>query len=87
MPAIITTPLRSRVTWRCAPGQRFEAAETAVPFLVVEHRLEEVTAPEVGPQHVGNVDLGVRDLHSRKLLTRISPLVRMSRSGSGCPAV
>ena len=60
---VVTTPLRTRVT--CAPidrRRRRDAAVAALALLIGEHGLEQVPAAEVGPQRVGDVDLGVGDL-------------------------
>ena len=59
-----------------------------VALLVGHDGFEQVAPAEVGPQRFGHPDLGEYAIcHNRKLLTRISPLVRISRSGSGWPAV
>jgi hypothetical protein len=44
-------------------------------------------AAEVGPEALGDEDLGVGNLPEQVVEMRISPEVRMSRSGSGMCAV
>src|SRR5688572_5777250 len=75
-----TTPLRTRVigglglaAWglRKSPNSgrngRCDAAKPAIAFLVLDHAFEEVPAPEVGPQVIGDPDLGVGDLPEQKV--------------------
>ena len=47
--------------------RRLDAAVAALALLVVEDRLEQVPAAEVGPQRVGDPDLGVGDLPEQEV--------------------
>ena len=68
MPAVITRPLRQPSHLAPRPRvTRLDAAVAAVPLLVVDHRFEQVAAPEIRPQHVGDVDLRVRDLPEQEV--------------------
>src|SRR5688500_11132532 len=60
-----TTPLTRRVMRASARRRcrrRGDAAVAALALLIREHGVEQVTPPEVGPQRVGDVDLGVGNL-------------------------
>ena len=64
-----------------------KASVAADARLKVEDRFKEVAAAEVGPEHFGDVDLGVGDLPEQEVRDPSSPLVRMRRSGSSTLAV
>jgi len=68
------------------PGTAQTAIAT-VPLLIFEYRSQQMGAAEVRPQGLRDVQFRVSDLPQQKLLMRISPEVRMSRSGSGDKAV
>ena len=60
-----------------------DLAEPPGALLEVADRLVEVLAIEVGPEHRREPELEYATSHSRKFEIRSSPLVRISRSGSG----
>ena len=54
----------TRCRWR-RPGA--QAAEPPVALLVVQNGVQQIGAPEVGPQSVRDVQLGVRDLPEQEI--------------------
>ena len=64
-----------------------DLAETPRPLLEVADRLVQLLAVEVRPEHRREPQLAVRRLPQKEVEMRSSPLVRMSRSGSGMSAV
>src|SRR5712671_4639088 len=48
-------------------GRRLDAAIPAIAFLVGENRLEQIVAPEVGPERFSDPDLGIRDLPQQEI--------------------
>ena len=59
------------------------AVLVAVALLVIAQYIQKLLTAEIGPQGLGHVYFRISDLPQGKLLIRISPLVRINRSGSG----